>query len=257
MQAVAARATARSMAPREHGAYAQLGLPLFAVLLAATPTIASLALMVAAAAAFSAHEPLLVLLGQRGSRVRREQGPRAWSRMGTAIGISVVAAGVTVWLDAPSRPWLAVPFVLAVVALLFTLRQRERTLGGQLWATAALTAVALPAAVASGLGPAQGLGICAVFFATSVVSTLEVRSVVRQGGDAAARLLGWATAVAGLVAIARYAPMVAIAAAPVLAVLLAVAWLRLGPKQLPRIGWALAGSSLVMALMVAFATRAG
>ena len=246
----------RSMAPREHGAYAQLGVPLFAVLLAAVPSVATLALMVAAAAGFSAHEPLLVLLGQRGSRAHREERARARSRLVSVLGLALMAALVCVALDTASRVWLLVPGGLAAVALAFTVRQRERTLAGELAAAFALTSVALPCAVASGLSPRQGLAICGAFLITSVVSTVEVRAVVRRGRGLAARIVGWPVALSGFLLLYTYAPLVALATTPVLLVLLAVAVLRPVPAQLRRVGWALAASSVVMAIAVALATRA-
>lgn len=247
----------RSMAPREHGAYVQLGLPLFTVALAGAPSLAALALSVAAAATFAAHEPLVVLLGQRGSRARRELRARAWSRLLVLLLVAGSAAGLAFWLDAVSRPWLLTPLLFGAAALVVTLRQRERSLVGQLIAVAALTSVALPCAVASGLSPAKALAIVGAFYLTSLASTVEVRAVARRGESRGARLLAWAVAACGLALLALGAPLVALATLPVFAVLLGMAALRVGPSQLRRIGWALAASSVAMAIAVAVATRLG
>ncbi len=64
--------TTRSLAPREHGAYGQLFAPLVAALLATRITLPGLAFAVAGTCAFYAHEPWLVIAGQRGQRVERE-----------------------------------------------------------------------------------------------------------------------------------------------------------------------------------------
>jgi hypothetical protein len=57
----------RSLWPREHGAYAQLGAPLATAIAMQAPTIGALALASAACLAFLANEPLLVVLGHRDS----------------------------------------------------------------------------------------------------------------------------------------------------------------------------------------------
>ncbi|MBK8937310.1 MAG: YwiC-like family protein [Polyangiaceae bacterium] len=76
----------RSLMPREHGAYGQLVLPAAAALIA-WPSFGGAALAVAATAMFLAHEPALVLLGQRGARARAELGAAARSRL-TVLGRS-------------------------------------------------------------------------------------------------------------------------------------------------------------------------
>src|SRR5262245_28487506 len=66
------------MLPREHGAYGQLLFPLVTALAVGWPTVAAYGLAVAGIALFVAHEPLLVVMGQRGVRAEREQTRRAW-----------------------------------------------------------------------------------------------------------------------------------------------------------------------------------
>ncbi|MDE3154816.1 MAG: YwiC-like family protein, partial [Acidobacteriota bacterium] len=84
------------MLPREHGAYGQLLFPLVTALALGRPGAAALALAAAAIAAFLAHEPLLVLLGQRGTRAARERGPEArhWFTGLAAMAAIAGAAGV-------------------------------------------------------------------------------------------------------------------------------------------------------------------
>ena len=71
----------RSLAPREHGAYGQLGLPMLAALGSGLPGAVAALLSVSAWTLFLAHEPLLVLLGRRGERLQVEQRPRAMVRL--------------------------------------------------------------------------------------------------------------------------------------------------------------------------------
>src|SRR5437762_3573628 len=96
----------RSLAPKEHGAYGQLGLPLVTGLAMGRPGVAAAALAVAAAAAFVAHEPLLILAGQRGTRARREEGPRAARRLAVLGAAAAISGGAGLAL-APSPARLA------------------------------------------------------------------------------------------------------------------------------------------------------
>src|SRR5262245_26094413 len=83
----------RSLAPREHGAYAELGLPIATALSMGRPGLSPVLLAVAAGAMFAAHESLLVVLGQRGARAQREDGSRA-ARALTLLGGVAALSGV-------------------------------------------------------------------------------------------------------------------------------------------------------------------
>ncbi|MBZ0235890.1 MAG: YwiC-like family protein, partial [Deltaproteobacteria bacterium] len=52
--------------PREHGAYAQLGVPLVVALAAGRPGLAAAAFALAAIALFFVHEPVLSLAAELG-----------------------------------------------------------------------------------------------------------------------------------------------------------------------------------------------
>ena len=86
--------TNRSMAPREHGAYGQLFAPIGAAIFSGHFSLASLAFAVAGMCAFYAHEPWLILIGQRGPRATRELlGPakrRLAAFVGACLGFGVV-----------------------------------------------------------------------------------------------------------------------------------------------------------------------
>ena len=69
------------MAPKEHGAYGQLGFPLLSAMLLGKPTLASVLLVVGSVIAFFAHEPLVLLLGQRGKKALREDAVRAKKKL--------------------------------------------------------------------------------------------------------------------------------------------------------------------------------
>jgi hypothetical protein len=241
--------------PREHGAYAQLGLPLAAALAGARPSVASVCLALASSAAFVAHEPFLVLLGHRGTRARRQDGPRArrWLAAAVAIGAAVGLAALA--LSPAARPWVAVPFALALGAGGFALMRRERTLAGELVASAALTSAALPTAVASGASWRAGLALSAVFYATTLLSTVEVRAIARQKERSIARAGAWITGVALIVVLALAYPAFALASLPTVLAVVVIAASRPKPARLRRIGWALASASLLTAVAAALALR--
>jgi hypothetical protein len=246
----------RSLVPREHGAYAQLGAPLVAALLAAHASVAALLLAAAAAVVFTAHEPLLVLLGRRGARARREDGRRARRRLVLAIVVAMFAALVALVLAPRARPWLMVPAVLAGLALLAILRGRERTLHGELVSAAALISTALPVAIAGDLPAHVALALCAVFGLASFLSTVEVRAIARRQANPIARAGAWGCAFAALVALHRAAPAFALSSLPVVGTVFVIAAIRPRPASLPRLGWALASASMMTTVAVVIAARA-
>ena len=96
----------RSLWPKEHGAYAQLLAPLALALVHGPITPASVALAIASVLAFVAHEPLLVVLGLRGTRAAREEGPRARRHL-LALGGGALALGAAGLALAPREVLLA------------------------------------------------------------------------------------------------------------------------------------------------------
>lgn len=96
---MAAHSSPRSLMPREHGAYGQLALPLLTALFSGRPTAAAFLYAAAAVFAFFAHEPLLVLLGQRGSRAFRELGARARLRLTLLAVGTLLCAGLALMLS--------------------------------------------------------------------------------------------------------------------------------------------------------------
>ncbi|HET8901656.1 MAG TPA: YwiC-like family protein, partial [Holophagaceae bacterium] len=76
--------------PKEHGAWAQLAIASGAVILVARAHPPGFwAWLAALWAAFIAHEPLLLLLGQRGAKARKEHRIRAWTWMLTLAGLAL------------------------------------------------------------------------------------------------------------------------------------------------------------------------
>jgi YwiC-like protein len=250
------------VAPREHGAYGQLILPIVTAMAIGRPTLAAVALAAAAAAAFLIHEPAIILVSGRGARALRE---RRRDALGTLIGSAVAALlfGVTaiVLMPAASRWSVSAPLALgfAVGALVST--GRERTTVGEVVVAAAFASVAIPVAVASA-APTPAALACALAFATTfAAATVSVRAVIARarGGGEAARAAALATAVLLLSIVAALAaggvvlPAAPWAAAPMCAIALGIAVVTPPPRYLRQIGWTLVGASVVTALILVVA----
>ena len=247
----------RSFLPREHGAYGQLALPLVAALAMGHPSVAAGLLAVAAIGAFVGHEPLLVLLGQRGSRARREDGRRALVLCAGLSAGALVAAGIAVALAPGVLRALALAAGLGALALAVVVLGREKTLLGEGIAASALAAAAMPVAEASGVAHAQALGAWAAWSLGFAAVTCAVRAVASGCKDRpAAWRLAPVVALAGVAgALAALVPSPGVAALPLVDVAVVIAARPPAPRRLPQVGWALmvtsATSAALMALPVA------
>lgn len=244
----------RSLMPREHGAYGQLALPMLSALAVGAPTWASLALAVGFVAGFLAHEPLLVTLGQRGGRAKREHGARATRRGITLAALSALGVVLGAVLGGPEvRGALLLPAVLGLALTPFVLTRRERSLSGELLAAAALSATALPLARAGGASPTVAAVVVAVWTVGFAVATVVIRGVIAASrGDASARLPLRAafpamTLVAGA-SIGAASPGVGaftLAVAPICLLSLALALRPPHVRQIRAVGWANVAASVV------------
>ena len=171
-------AARRSLWPREHGAYGQLAAPLAGALLVHVPTLSAIALAVAACLAFLANEPLLVVLGQRGERMRASHGAAANRRLAALLAGAAVFA--IAGLAGSSAATLEVAVVAAVpgaclVALAWS--RRQHTLYGELLAAVAFSAAAAPVMVAAGMPIGEAFAIWAAWaigYACSVAAVHRV-----------------------------------------------------------------------------------
>lgn len=253
-----------SLLPREHGAYGQMALPLvtsFAVAGLAAPAVL---IGLAAVAGFLAHEPLLVLLGRRGVRTRREQWRPAAVWLAVASAIAVSAGLVAAWSVPPSIRWSFLLPLLPAAFLAAAIRaKREKDSQGEVAVALAFSLLAVPVCLAAGASVGTAFAVGIAFASIFVTGTLAVRVVVlevRGGGDPpAARstqitvLVLTTVAGVGLVATALRALLpwtTLIAAAPGL---VAAAWIAVfppAPAQLRTVGWTLVTTSAAAALIL-------
>ncbi|APR75938.1 Hypothetical protein A7982_01285 [Minicystis rosea] len=249
---------ARSLAPREHGAYGQLATPLVAALAMGRPNAPAILLAVAAVGAFLVHEPVLVALGQRGTRAKREDGARAWRRITVTGAVTALAGGVGLWLaPAAARAAAAAPIALALALSPFMARGAEKTAAGELLAAAALASASVPVAVAAGVSPAAAWSGWAAWCLVFGASTLAVRGVIahartplpwtrRAAAPALATVVALVLMIAGVLS-----PITLIGVAPMLVIVLAIAVRPPSPRSLKRVGWALVGGSVALTAALA------
>lgn len=252
----------RSLWPREHGAYFQLGIPLVAALGLRAPAVAGVGWAAAACLAFLAHEPLLVMLGHRGSRMRSAEGGRARNSLIVLGGGAVILGAAAFALAPPAMRWVAalslVP-VAAVGALAWC--HAEHTLAGELVAATALTGVAAPVLVAGGAAPAAAVTVWlgwALGFAASVAAVHRVMARHKRpaSGIDVALAIGLVAVAAGGIATATRSPA-SLIAAPLVTI---AALLVLAPPSASRlraVGVAIAAAAGVACLLVLLAYRAG
>jgi hypothetical protein len=252
------------MAPREHGAYGQLGFPIVTALLLGRPTVASAAIALASVLAFLAHEPLLVVLGQRGGRALREGDARARARLAGLVAAACVAVVAGAVLATPhAREALALPFIFALVVLWLIARKWEKTLVGELLVGSTLSACSVPVALAGGVGLRCSLGAGAVWILGFGCATIAVRGVIAR-----AKLGSSGPLVPALSAVAASAALLILlgwtwhvawalpaAAAPNLAASLALSLRPPPPQKLRSVGWMLIVASAACAAILVVGLR--
>ena len=240
----------RSLAPREHGAYAQLGLPLAAAYSGGRPGAAACLFGVAAVAAFAAHEPLLVLLGHRGKRALAEAGPRASRRLSVLAGVGVAAAGLAAYLAPVAAALALAPGAAAVALGGFLLRRRERTIAAEVLAGAALSGAGLPVAVASGWPLPAALGAWAGWTAgfAAIISVVWPVAHKRTLGPVARTLALLVPALIVALAGSSLGAQAVAAGAPLVVAGVAIAAVHPTGRLLRPIGWTIAATTVAQAV---------
>lgn len=209
-----------------------------------------------AVAAFLVHEPLAVIMGLRGVRVRDlllDSARRRLWLLGAAILVLLVLA---LWL-APARAWRAavIPAVPALVLVPAFLTGRVKTLAGELLAATAFSAALLPVALS---GPADwwsSLAAAGVWLGAVVPAIVAVHAVkVAHKGRPRRRWLVpaapvLAVVVAGLAVVVAvwlpYPAVRALAVLPSVVVVVVVSGVLPHPRHLKRIGWAVVAANFM------------
>jgi hypothetical protein len=259
-------ATERRMIPREHGAYAELLFPIVTIFLGGSPSTSTWLLAVSAIGAFLANEPLLVLVGQRGTRMKREEGDRA-KRALLIFTLLAVGAGVAGLMLAPKAAQLGVmvPLLLGGTLVMLAIQGLERSLFGEGLAAAALSSVAVPLGLSAGLTLPAVLAVALIWALNALLGTAIVRLTVARTKAKTTQELRAASVkratliIVCLVVIAvgigapfgsRVGLWVMAAAVPVAAVVLVMAALQPTARRLRLMGWSLVGANLLALIAV-------
>ncbi|WP_153558306.1 YwiC-like family protein [Roseimaritima sediminicola] len=241
--------------PKEHGAYAVVGIPLITALMIAgqTPaglTLAGLSIAVATITGFLAHEPLLVAFGHRGSRAQRTT-PAALRQLGWMLGVTLTSGVLAVAAsDAPVRWALVGCGAAAVVGFVLAAAGHHRTLGGQLWGLLALSAPFVPILLASSLPLATVLEAWGTWLLGFTATNQAVRGVI-AAQKRHRRTLPWT--VVTLLSLLVVGSTLSGFAIPIVTLpMLLITWyLLIDPphaKHLKRLGWALVLGTVATAI---------
>jgi hypothetical protein len=250
--------------PREHGAYGQLAFPLATALAIGRPTLGAAALAAAGVGAFLAHESLLVVLGQRGSRAAREQAAEARRSLLVFGGLAIVAGAAAVALDPADTRWtLLVPAAAAVLFALVVFSGRERTFAGELVAAATLAAFALPVGLAAGASRLAAGTVPIVFALFFLMATTAVHAIIPRGRPPSIRrrVASALTTITGVIALAlaSRADLVAAVAPwavlPVGVVALVLVARPPVPRQLRVVGWTLVAATAATSILLVAGLR--
>ncbi len=256
----------RKMIPREHGAYAELLFPIVTVFLGGFPTTSTWLLAIGAIACFLANEPLLVLVGQRGNRAKREESNRAKRALLIFLSIGF-GAGIAGLLLAPAAAQFAVgvPLLLGVALIMLAVQGRERSMVGEALAASTLSSIAIPLGLSAGLGLIATLAVALIWLITSLLGTAVVRLTVGRTKSKTEEDFGRVRFKRGLlvsvclfvIAVGVAAPYgsqvslwVLAAAVPVAVVVLTMAILQPTARRLRLMGWSLVAANLCSLIAV-------
>lgn len=242
--------------PREHGAYAEVVFPLLTALGLGRLGAAQLLLAVATIAVFLAHEPLLIVAGERGKRTLARLRERA-QRAAAALLAFAIASGGLGWWSAPADARLAVFLPLALGALLVPLifTHREKTTVGELLVALTFSSTLIPVALAGGVSPRNAVTASGAWCTVFCLGTLTVRAVIasvkktinpRWPSYAIVALSLAAVVAAILLATTRILPTLAAASVlPSALVALACGLFGVHPRRLRTMGWSLVASNFI------------
>ena len=264
-------ASERRMIPREHGAYAELLFPMAAVFLGGLPGTSTWLLAIGAIAAFLANEPLLVLVGQRGTRMKREEGGRA-KRTLLIFTIFALGAGIAGLVLAPRPAQISVLLSLLMGGTLIMLAVQglERSMFGEALAAATLSSVAIPLGLSARLSLTAALALALIWTVNALLGTSVVRLTVSRTKAKtphqirAVRLkrAGLIVLCLAVIAVGVAAPFgsrsglwVLAAAVPAALAVLVVAALQPTARRLRLMGWSLVAANLLSLIAVVTTLR--
>lgn len=244
-----------ALRPREHGAYAQLIFPQLTALLIAGPLPTSLLWCVAVIAGFFLHEPVIVLLGHRGSRAQRQRSHAARQYALRLVLLAVLSSiAALLFASTPARIaiFACLLAILPLAWLVFT--KRSKTVLGELLAAGIFAASSLPILLEGGVSRSMALTHAATWTAIFAMGTLTVRGVIqhRKAPQGAMRLPFITTLVALAAALAFLPGGFVLAWVPTALTAFVLCAFPPHPRRLRTLGFTLVGTSTVaMVILIA------
>jgi hypothetical protein len=219
-----------------------------------------------AIAAFIAHEPVLVLLGERGQRAFAQVKDRA-VRAGSAWLAIATITGSAGWWQAPpaARKAVLLPLIFTALLVPAILTRREKTAMGELLIALTFASTLVPVAIAGAVAPVVAVIAGSIWAVIYTLQTFAVRSVRGAAKEQLARRRAFAPVVAlsGVAVVAAWVltateilPLLAGAAIlPAALFAAACAWLQIHPRHLRKIGWSFAASNFISLACLLLALR--
>lgn len=246
------------MAPREHGAYGQLFAPIGAALFSAHFSLASLAFAVAGMCAFYAHEPWLILNGQRGRRAARDLLGPAQRRLAVFVG-ACLGFGVLGLIGSNYETrWAGVIVgMLGASALMMDRFEVSSSVLGEVWAGAVLSSLGIPIGLAAGLPLRVALAVALAWSLAFAAGIFAVKGLItlRKTGSRGTSSWGLAVVVVGLVLESLWLAGPVVAVIPLTMACVATLVWAPSPKALRKIGWTLVAFTVVAAALMVVAVR--
>lgn len=238
--------------PREHGAYGQLLLSLLSALaLFGKPRLTSLLLCGAALLLFWAHEPLLLLLGHRGARPKRQLGKTAAILFPLLLCGTLCLVLLAVHLHHALLYPLALPLGLGLSVVPFVLAKQEKTSLAEVLVALALSSWAVPV-----LHSKHAVQIMVWFVWGSLALSLCVAVLAVRGLLGKTPLwLAWVLSGLGIgcaFVLSRYGVLPKhgwLPEMPALFLALVLQVFKPGPRLLRQVGWAIVAAVSLQALL--------
>lgn len=256
-----AAGTPSRLCPKEHGAYAILGMPLLTAVVIGGLSVVGALTILASTAGFLANEPLMVVLGRRGQRARAAT-PAAWSWLVAWLVLALVSGTAAFFLASDLvRIALATCGVLAGAGFAMSLAGWQRTLTAQLMAVFGLTMPSAVVLLAGGVEWQLSVSLCSAWILGLISTTAAVRGLVARSKTSRTRHV--VRLYDGLLLMLTIACLVGVAAGvrewiTISPLLLAAMAIRAWPppmQQIRRVGWHLVAVNAVSGLwMMAWAS---
>lgn len=243
-----------------------MAFPLVTGLALGRPSFPGLGLAVAAVAFFLAYEPLAILQGVRGPRLKAQEQDRARTRAAVLLGVGILMGGLGA-AGAWGRIWpiLLYPAGPLLLLLPLFLLGRHKSLVGELLVVTAFATLVLPLGAASGADRGRLISAAFVWWASFSLGTLEVHAIkARHKNTQRSRWTRWGSPAASAATVCICCALAASGGSPyawpALALLppavgiLGLSFIRVHPRHLKRVGWTLVGANTIALILLILAS---